>query len=73
MGFPPTILSRLVFARLDPDQFQQCFGQWIESLTTTLGGQVIAVDGKTVRGSFDRSGEHSAKHTSSALGLVGSV
>lgn len=65
-GIPSHDTFARVFARLDPDQFQQCFGQWIESLTTAVVGQVIAVDGKAVRGSFDRSGEHSAIHIVSA-------
>jgi hypothetical protein len=50
----------------DPEQFQECFGQWIESLTTAMGGQVIALDGKNLRGSFDRSGCVSAIHMVSA-------
>lgn len=61
-GIPSHDTFARVFARLEPQQFQQCFRQWIESLTTAFGGQVIALDGKTVRGSFDRSGEHSAIH-----------
>ncbi len=65
-GIPSHDTFARVFARLEPQQFQQCFRQWIESLTTAFGGQVIALDGKTVRGSFDRSGEHSAIHMVSA-------
>lgn len=65
-GIPAHDTFARVFARLDPEQFQQCFEQWIESLTTALGGQVIAIDGKTVRGSFDRSGGQSAIHMVSA-------
>lgn len=65
-GIPSHDTFARVFARLDPEQLQQCFGQWIERLTTDMGGQVIAIDGKTVRGSFNRSGEHSAIHMVSA-------
>lgn len=65
-GIPSHDTFARVFARLDPEQFQQCFEQWIESLTTALGGQVIAIDGKTLRGSFDRSGCVSAIHLVSA-------
>lgn len=38
----------------------------MNSVTTALGGQVIALDGKTVRGSFNRSGEQRALQLVSA-------
>ena len=41
-----------VFARLDPEQFQRCFIEWIAQLTQ---GEVVAIDGKTVRRSHDRT------------------
>lgn len=65
-GTPSHDTLARVFARLDPKQLQQSFEQWINRLTTSLGGQVVAVDGKVMRGSFDRSGEHSDLHLVSA-------
>ena len=56
-GIPSHDTFARVFARLNPEQLQQSFEQWINSVTTALRGQVIALDGKTVRGSFNRSRE----------------
>jgi predicted transposase YbfD/YdcC len=44
-----------VFATLDAEQFQSCFMDWIEAVEELTEGQVIAVDGKTLRRSHDRS------------------
>ena len=43
-----------VFAVLDAKQFQSCFIAWAERLTATLR-EVVAVDGKTLRRSFDHA------------------
>ena len=45
-----------VFARLDAQQFQSCFIAWVERFTSAVRG-VVAVDGKTLRRSFDRAAE----------------
>jgi predicted transposase YbfD/YdcC len=55
-----------VFSRLDPQAFEQCFHKWIESVTSAIGAQVISIDGKIVRQSFDRSGGKRAIHVISA-------
>ena len=54
-----------VFARLDPQQFQSCFIAWVERFTTAVRG-VVAVDGKTLRRSFDRAAEQGPIHMISA-------
>jgi predicted transposase YbfD/YdcC len=43
-----------VFSRLDPDEFQRCFREWVQAVYEVTGGQVIAVDGKAWRGSHER-------------------
>jgi hypothetical protein len=55
-----------VFAALNPKQFEACFIRWMSGLCPALAGQVVAVDGKTVRGSRQR-GER-AIHLVSAYG-----
>lgn len=42
-----------VFAQLDPAAFEQCFLEWIRAVSVFTAGQVVALDGKTVRGSQD--------------------
>jgi predicted transposase YbfD/YdcC len=53
-GIPSHDTFTRVFARLDPEQFQACFIRWMKAVSEGMGGQVIAIDGKFVRGSQDQ-------------------
>lgn len=53
-----------VFAVLDPEQFAEAFIGWMQMVATVNG--VIALDGKTIRRSFDKSLGKSAIHMVSA-------
>ena len=65
-GVPcPDTFAR-VFARIDPDQFRDCFMDWVQSVHRLTQGQVIAVDGRTLRRSHDRSSGKAAIHMVSA-------
>lgn len=55
----------ILFSRLDMEQFQQCFVNWVAGLHGALDG-VIAVDGKTLRRSFDTATNKAAIHVISA-------
>ncbi len=55
-----------VFARLDPDEYRACFLSWVQAVMTVIQGQVVAIDGKTVRRSHDRRLGKSAIHMVSA-------
>lgn len=55
-----------VFARLDPMQFEQGFLSWVAAVFTVTAGEVVAIDGKTVRRSHDRSNGKEAIHVVSA-------
>ncbi|CAI8026375.1 Uncharacterized protein in dhlA 3'region (Fragment) [Geodia barretti] len=55
-----------VFARLDPAQFQNCFVSWTQAIAELLPGEVVAIDGKTARRSYDRAGSKGAMHLVSA-------
>lgn len=61
-GIPSHDTFRRVFSLLEPEQFQQCFLRWVQAVTTLTQGQVLAVDGKTLRGSADRGQGKSAIH-----------
>lgn len=54
------------FAALDPDGFERCFQSWTASLSEGNGARLIAIDGKTLRRSFDRAGKKAAVHMVSA-------
>ena len=60
------IPSGRVFALLDAQQFQDCFLEWVKAVSDVTRGQVIAIDGKTLRRSHDRSLGKSAIHMVSA-------
>jgi predicted transposase YbfD/YdcC len=61
-GIPSHDTFRRLFERLDPDEFQRGFLGWIEALQEATERQVIAIDGKTLRRSFDRAKGRSALH-----------
>jgi predicted transposase YbfD/YdcC len=61
-GIPCHDTFRRLFERLDPDEFQKGFLGWIEALHEATERQVIAIDGKTLRRSFDRAKGKSALH-----------
>ena len=65
-GIPSHDTFGRVFARLDPVEFGRCFSSWVQAIQEASHGQVIAVDGKTVRGSKDTAGGKSAIHLVSA-------
>jgi predicted transposase YbfD/YdcC len=65
-GIPSHDTFNRVFAALDPSQFRVCFLHWMQAVAAVLPAQVIALDGKTVRGSHDRGNGKKAIHLVSA-------
>ncbi len=59
-GIPSPDTFAHVFARLDPVAFERCFAQWIASLSIDLKQEIIALDGKAVRGSGNKRQGHPA-------------
>lgn len=55
-----------VFAAIDTEAFSQCFSRWVADLSSLTSGEVIAIDGKTLRRSLDRASNKSAIHMVSA-------
>jgi predicted transposase YbfD/YdcC len=51
-----------VFAMIDGEAFQRRFMHWIEQVFTITKGQVVAIDGKTARHSYDKGGKKGAIH-----------
>jgi len=49
-GIPSEDTINRVFSTIDSEKFESCFIQWVNSISTITKGQVIAIDGKTLRG-----------------------
>jgi DDE_Tnp_1-associated/Transposase DDE domain len=65
-GIPSHDTFGRVFALLSPEQFQECFVSWIQAVVQTVAGQLVAIDGKTLRRSYDRRSARAAIHMVSA-------
>ncbi len=65
-GIPSHDTFRRVFMLIDPDAFEAGFAAWVGSLADRFEREVVAIDGKTIRRSFDHGREQSALHVVSA-------
>lgn len=65
-GIPSHDTFNAVFARLKPQEFEKCLLSWITSLHEITGGKILAIDGKTLRGSYDTGDNKAAIHMVSA-------
>ncbi|MGE0827513.1 MAG: ISAs1 family transposase [Candidatus Binatia bacterium] len=65
-GIPSHDTFARVLARLNPEEFQQCFVRWMQAVSEVTQGEVVAIDGKTLRRSFDRARGKNAIHMVSA-------
>ena len=61
-GIPSHDTFGRVFSLISPVYFQECFSEWIQDVTDLFEGQVVAIDGKTARRSYDRSSGKQALH-----------
>lgn len=65
-GIPSHDTFGRIFALLDPKEFQRSFINWVEAIQEVMKGQIVAVDGKTLRRSFDSSSDKKPIHMVSA-------
>jgi len=65
-GIPSHDTFRRVFMLIDPDAFEAGFTAWVGSLAAGFAREVVAIDGKTIRRSFDHGREQSPLHVVSA-------
>ncbi len=65
-GLPSHDTFSRIFRLLDPSAFAECFGRFVERLGAA-GKGVLAIDGKTLRRSFDRAAKTSPLHVVSAF------
>lgn len=65
-GIPSHDCLNMLFRRLRPDEFERCLLSWLAALYDTSGGTLVAIDGKTLRRSFDKAAARSPLHLVSA-------
>jgi predicted transposase YbfD/YdcC len=65
-GIPSHDTIGRVLSRIDPQQFQACFLRWVRCLCQLSHGEVVPIDGKTLRHSYDTEIGQSAIHMVSA-------
>jgi predicted transposase YbfD/YdcC len=72
-GIPSHDTFNAVFALLKPEQFERCLLSWIMSLVEVTEGQILAIDGKTLRGSYNTGDSRAAIHMVSVWATVNHV
>lgn len=65
-GIPSRDTIRRLFVQLNPEQLQSCFLSWVKTVAQLTQGEVIAIDGKTLRHSYDKGKNKGAIHMVSA-------
>ena len=58
-GVPSADTFRRVLSRLDPEQFERCFMSWMRAVVELSEGRLLAIDGKSIRRSFDHAWDKS--------------
>ena len=61
-GIPSHDTIGTFFSKLNPEQLQQCFLRWINEVFDFSDGEIIAIDGKTLRHSYDNARNKPAIH-----------
>ena len=72
-GIPSHDRFNAVIGALRPAEFEKCLLSWITSLHGITDGQVIAIDGKTLRRSYDKASSKAAIHMVSAWATVNHI
>jgi predicted transposase YbfD/YdcC len=65
-GIPCADTFRRVFEALDARQFGSCFIAWMREVAESMSGKLVAIDGKTARGSFAKERGQGPLHLVSA-------
>jgi predicted transposase YbfD/YdcC len=65
-GIPSHDTIARVFSLLEPTQLQTCFISWVKSIAKLSLGEVIAIDGKSARNSYDTDNGKGMIHMVSA-------
>lgn len=72
-GIPSHDTFGRLFSMIDPKEFKQAFINWVKAICQLYNGSLVAVDGKTLRRSHDKSNGKSAIHMVSAWSLQNGI
>ena len=72
-GIPSHDRFNAILGAIKPDEFERCLLSWITALHEVTDGQIIAIDGKTLRRSFDAASSKSAIHMVSAWATANQI
>lgn len=72
-GIPSHDTFGIVFAALNPTAFETAFLAWVQALIAVTDGEVVAIDGKPLRRSHDRTHGRDALHLVSAWATANGV
>jgi predicted transposase YbfD/YdcC len=72
-GIPSHDRFNAVLGAIKPAEFEACLLSWITALHEITAGQIVAIDGKTLRRSFDTASSKSAIHMVSAWATANSI
>lgn len=61
-GIPSADTFNRVFARLKPEELQKCFMGWMQAVQTITAGELLNIDGKTLRGATEAGNSRSLIH-----------
>ncbi len=59
-GIPSYDTFARVFAQLNPQEFQECFLNWMKSIQKITSGEIVAIDGKSLCRSYDKNSDQRA-------------
>lgn len=65
-GIPSHDCIAYTLQKVSPTGFRDCFMKWVSAVKESTDGEVIAIDGKTARGSLDRKNNRKPLHMVSA-------
>jgi predicted transposase YbfD/YdcC len=72
-GIPSHDRFNAILGALKPAEFEKCLLSWITALHEITGGQLVAIDGKTLRRSFDAASNKAAIHMVSAWATANQI
>jgi predicted transposase YbfD/YdcC len=65
-GVPSADTIRRVVSAIEPEAFERGFARWVEGVATKTDGEVVAIDGKSLRRSYDKDDPKAMLHMVSA-------